>query len=954
LATVILNIFYLALLLKNGFISKVIKRTNLPERINQNLHRIGLFKEAQKSSRQIHESQATHLVKLPRPNILLALFLAVETAYFLSSVIDGNMLIRTVLAFPAAYILPGFVLRLLTSKPIHEDILRLIVESFVISTIINVVTLSLLILLNTHHYYFLLPLSQLLLVIFSVVLMKVRHSLPKLSVSKVDGSIILACFIVYLIAVTLYSLTPRLPTPDETKYIVNARYTLLDGKVYDTSAGLAMSPFTYLIKGRFFWTLLTASFLASTGLEPCFSHLLSPMFLSMIPIASLPLLPTCAHRRRGLLRFSLTIVLLTNPLLFYFSGFVLNEVALVFYITFALALFVNSFKRDRLGESIDFSKLILCFSVFFMAMVFIKPNMTVFLPMYVVLLFFALRHKTRVVYKRFGYVLLALPIIYELLIDVPFNLSKLFLKNEFFAHLTSKFIWVSPIEYFSGFFVARPWKSTTLFSHDTTEYLQLLYTMVSPEALGLILASMALAVPLALTLKWVRRDRKMITLTTLLTTTLPMQYFLIISNYSFRDAPRWGLFLFPMIVAFSLAILIREIDEHNVSTLLMFCIPSVLFLWIFAFLILRVGEIYFYYSYEIPQYLNWTINIVVPQLIVSILVLSLMSAKRTASISVRVPFARLKRMKHVSLSKILYSTLIMAIIMQNVYFSLFCVNNSSFFGQEHGLEDTDKFLASSNDSSMIFSNTYIYIRNYVSDNVLAEGRLFPPPRTENEFLQLIDFAPNGSLILISTDPEVAWIEYANDYIKKYSNLDIIMSNTSKGYAIRIKNEQLSTGQISLFRTVNSFTSNGVLSIIIVNDARLVWLNRQEKVLEMNIFSSTPSYIKTIIKTDHFVELLNITLSPGNNIVRLGGDSYYKQYVTKVMVFIEDQNGNKVYDEEVTMFNVEGIQLSFTLVLISILLGVLFLTRRSKHMRVRAYPVRESSAEKDSSKTRALK
>jgi len=231
--------------------------------------------------------------------------------------------------------------------------------------------------------------------------------------------------------------------------------------------------------------------------------------------------------------------------------------------------------------------------------------------------------------------------------------------------------------------------------------------MISPEVLGLILASMALGAPLALARKWVRRDQKMVILSLLLTTTVPLMYFLMISNYSFRDAPRWSLFLFPIIVAFSLAILIRETDEHNVPALFMFCIPAVLFLWIFAFLILRVGEIYFYYSYGVPQYLNWTVNIVALQLIIYILVLSLMSARRVASISVRVPFAKLKRIQHLSLSKILYSSLIMAIVTQNVYFSIFCVNNSSFFGQGHGLEDTDRFLASSNDSPMIFSNTYI-------------------------------------------------------------------------------------------------------------------------------------------------------------------------------------------------------------------------------------------------------
>ena len=228
----------------------------------------------------------------------------------------------------------------------------------------------------------------------------------------------------------------------------------------------------------------------------------------------------------------------------------------------------------------------------------------------------------------------------------------------------------------------------------------------------------------------------------------------------------------------------------------------------------------------------------------------------------------------------------------------------------------------------------------MSDNVLAEGRLFAPPNTENEFLQLLDFAPNGSLIFISNDTKVTWLGSANNYIKKYVDRDVITSNTSNAYAIRIKSEQLSTGQISVFRIVNSLTFNGGTSQIIVNDARLVRLSNQE-VLQLNISSSTPSYIKTMLGTIGFVELFNITLLSGNNIVTLGGSSY-QRHQTKVRVFM---NGTIVYAGEVEMFNVEDIQLSFTLISISILLVVLFLTRRSKPMRVCAYLVRGLDAER---------
>jgi len=105
--------------------------------------------------------------------------------------------------------------------------------------------------------------------------------------------------------------------------------------------------------------------------------------------------------------------------------------AMVFYITFGLALFINSFRKNHLGESIDFSKLFLCVIVLSITMVFIKANMAVVFPMYVVLLFFALKHKAKVIYRRLLYVLLILPIAYELLIDVPFVLSNWFFNNRF-------------------------------------------------------------------------------------------------------------------------------------------------------------------------------------------------------------------------------------------------------------------------------------------------------------------------------------------------------------------------------------------------------------------------------------------------------------------------------------------------------------------------------------------
>ncbi len=919
---------------------------------NQNPNGIHLSNEMETHSKQIGEwsltrTGSTSLARSIQLNIRLVGIIAIEIAYFLSLIVEGTVFIRAVLVFPAVYILPGLVLRLSTSKSNPGYMINLLVESFVVSTAINVVTVSLLIVFNAQHYHLLLSLLNLLVVVSAGAFAKVRNVLSKLPVNNIDAATILLCFVTFMVAINLYSSTPRLLTPDETSYVVNARYALLNGKVYDVSAGTVTSAFACLIKGRFFWTLLTASFLASTGLKAHFSHLLSPMFLIMVALASVCLIPE-SSRRQGLLRFSVIAVSLTNPLLFYSSGFILNDLAMAFYITFSLALFINSFRQSDPRESIDLSKLCLCTVVFLLATVFIKWNILVVFSMYAVLLFFVLRQKATVVHRRLLYVLLILPIAYELFIDLPFVISNWFFNNRFFAQMFYRVLWVSPLEGFLGLFIVRPWGSTTLFSYDAIQYLQLIYTMISPEVLGIILASMALAAPLGLMLKWIRKDWNMFALALLLSMTMPIVYFALLSGYSYMDAPRFCLFLLPMIVAFSLAILNREIHEGNTWALLIFCIPSVLFLWIFAFLILQVGTIYFYYSYG-TQYLNWTISLVAPQLVVFIAILSLVSFRNTRNTAVGVPFAKLKVLKNLSLSKVLYSAMIIAIVLQNVHFSVYCVRNSSFLGHRHGLEDIDRFLGGASGSSMIFSNTYVYMRTYIPDDFLAHSRLFPLPDTEDDFLRLLDFASDGSLIFISTDPEMTWLEPANGYIKKYVDQDIIVSNTSKSYAIRVENEQLSTGLISLFRIANSPTIDEGSSRIVVNDARLVRLDDQEKVLQLNISSSESDCIKIMIGTDRSVELYNITLSSGNAILRLRGGSHW-HHLTKVSVSIEDENGNKLYNGNVEMFNFEGIQLSFTAITIIMVILFLLLMMRSKPRRVPAHLVEMTNRVEDSSKT----
>jgi len=230
----------------------------------------------------------------------------------------------------------------------------------------------------------------------------------------------------------------------------------------------------------------------------------------MIALASCLLVPSNLKYKRFLQAASFFLII-SNPLLVEFSGFILNDLAASFYILPSIMFFIKSIKTEENNVLIDLKGLTLCF-LSTLVVILIKPNIFFLLPLYIISIGFILKNKLYRI-RKYKVVILALivPLLaYELIIDIPYVLV-VWRKfgNESFRYaiwsFTKRFVVLgSPVESFLGWFISTPWKQTTVFSYDYFGYLNYLYSFLCPEALGLLFAGISLGLPVILFLKDIR------------------------------------------------------------------------------------------------------------------------------------------------------------------------------------------------------------------------------------------------------------------------------------------------------------------------------------------------------------------------------------------------------------------------------------------------------------------
>ncbi|NHV60338.1 MAG: LamG domain-containing protein [Candidatus Verstraetearchaeota archaeon] len=692
---------------------------------------------------------------LMRSRIILFSLIFVEFATLALSLTNTPPLIRAIFALPSFYIIPGAIL-LIALRGDVANFVKLTVEGFFLSTILSVMLTAVMLVLGLPLIPFNYSLTTLILVLSLSVIALIRKVEFKLR--KSDGLLFTITLLSYVIMLVYFNGLPRLFTPDETSYIADIRDTVLKGNVPSWSSVFS-SELIALLTGRIFWTLLGGSFLGATGLPSYQLNLLSNMFLPMIALTSSLLIPS-NFKDRELLRTASLVLIVSNPILVEFSDFILNDLALSFYIVFAIALFIESFKIEDVGKtSIDFRSLALCF-LSILIVILIKPNLLFLFPLYAIVIGFILKHKLHRI-KKYKVVLftLTIPLLaYELIIDIPYvfvvwwKFGSEPLRQAIWAFTKGFLALGSPAESFLGWFISTPWKDTTIFSYDYFGYSNYLYRFLSPEALSLLVAGLGLVLPTILLLKEIRNNLQTTLLILLTSIILILFFFTSLSSAIFWDINRYCLYIYPLITVASLIVFYVTFSEANVRKLVVLIVPSIFLLTTQASLLVGKGGVYI--GYGLPK-VNWTGAYLLLQLLIYLI---LVIITRNIIISFKLP---LKRHFRVYLPKVLFSSLVALILSSNLYFAEVFVDQSTSF-REVGLKDLDETLRGVN-TSFILSNSYIYLRDFVSDDVYRNSYLLPPPMTKQELDYFISKGFNGSRIVVAEDPAIASYEYANAY-----------------------------------------------------------------------------------------------------------------------------------------------------------------------------------------------
>ena len=862
-----------------------------------------------------------------RFSALYLITMLTSVAYFLS-VLTGFSFLSTILAFPAIYLAPGLILILLVSKGRKYEFRQLIVLSFFLSTIISVILNSTLISSGVIVCSFSIATIYLLLIFILIMLAVIIGRKPQMEASHLDYIFLCFSLVTYASLIYLFTSMPRLFTMDETTYIAWSRYTTLNGKIYPVGFCSLKSDLMCLIKGRFFWTLLISSFVSSTGLKAYQGHVVSTMFLPMIAVTSTLMIPE-KFKENKFLHIVIFLLVLTNPLLLLFSNFALNDLAVVFYLLLAVFSFVKSFNQREEGK-ISISLYGLFFSLLTLLVAFlIKENIIVIFAMYVILILYILRYRLYKVSKtwRASLYALTLPFIaYEVFIDIPYVISVWFIKNEVVAMLASRFLFISPAELFLGLFIPTPWNPITIFSYGFYDYLHYIYRMLSPETLGLLTAATGITLPLVLTLEGLRRNIQTRILIYLSTITLWLAYLLYLSMNSFWSIPRYFLFMTPILIVISLATIYEVFSSHNITTGIALILPSIFLLWTQFILSTKKGGIYV--SYGLPK-LNWTGKILMIQFIAYIVLLLVNVIVKMVNINVRRHlFGKFHEAK---VQKLVLLSLIITMFASTTYFSAYSLSASDFFKKNEAEITATLFKDIDLHNLIVVSNFHTYMRPYVPDRLLVEGYLFPPPITEEEFIDFLKTAPNNSLLVISCNPYLAWYEYANNYIKKYARGDAIPLDTKTEH-VRVKLMKEVDG-IKVYRIESPVQLHENNNIINVSSVRIYSTNATNVRLVIRANAVSRRRIFVIIGTLRFLKMLTADLDFGENEIiwdfryRLEDRRGYGSYIAGLSkILIYDETGDLLYTKT-HIFTLSGVYLELWLLTLTLLIsGILYLSR----------------------------
>ncbi|MCC6003937.1 MAG: hypothetical protein LM590_06305 [Thermofilum sp.] len=860
-----------------------------------------------------------------------------------------------VFVMPSLFIIPGAFLLAILRRNVN-NITKLIVEGYFISTIVSVMLTSIMLMLGLPLISLNYSLAVFILVLpLSIIALRIKI---EFKLSKPDILLVVVAFLAYVILIIYFSGLPRLFTPDETAYIFSARMGILNGVVPPMGVQPDANEVKSLFQGRYFWIYFLASFIGSTGLPAYQAGLLNVSFLIMTALASSLLVENKWESA------AVFMAVILNPLLFSFSALTLNDLAISFYAVFVVSHFISSFSKINNNLTISIKNLF--YSLLgIIVVIMIKPNIVVFIAMWIILVYIILRYK---LYKhnlkyRILLITMVLPVlIYELCIDIPYVVSVWILKNSELGSIFRKFLFISPVEHLLGLFFTPWWKPTasTLFTRSFADYMDYLYRILMPESSSVLVSTIILVLPFFILLGSLPRKQDKNIHVLLIFLSLWLFYIDAVRSFSLSDASRYSLWMIPLWIPLSLMVLRDVRDNPSFSKFLVLFMGALILLWINIWLSREKGGVYV--GYGLPLRL-WTANAFMTQLILLLLILSLLFLEKDLLIILRLTIGRnLSVEKSVNLKNVALFLVIALILLSEVYFSSQFIEKSKLY-ENHGFNMiSDALNGLEYNENLIFSNNYIYMRPYVNDKLFQQGLLLPLPDTKEEFLKLLEIAPNNTLLLISSDSDTTWYEYCNKYIKRYGNSDIITpekstfpilpkfnltnpilkmtfddanettvvdhSGSGNNYALKIKEITLPTGVVKLY-TISTQKNNPNLKEVLVKDLRLNIQKNLTVMLELQIDSLASKNVSILIATDRFTKIYNIPLNKGLNNVKFhfdyvvdpswyeAGGFYWIHLAQTRVIVIENNTIN--YNRFITIQDLELMNILFLILLCGFLI-----------------------------------
>jgi hypothetical protein len=842
--------------------------------------------------------------------------LFVEVAYLMFCLLNVPPLLRATVGFLALFIIPGMSLLTLFPRTSNESsLLRHLVEGFFVSTILAVLCTCFFILfkLPVIPLAYSLTISILVLVLLAATS---RRDTP-LKFSRRDVLVTSIIFLLYCALMMYFGTLPRVLSPDEASYLFSARIGLSGGEMLPMGTHTHDGDFSSLFNGRYFWIYLVTSFLGSTGLPAYYAGLLNVGFLVMTALASTLFIPKTVGLRSAI--FALVI---TSPFLFLFSARALNDLTASFYAVLAVWFFIKSFSEIDGVVSISFVNLAHSL-VAATVLILIKPNLLIFIVMGIILVYFTLKYRSSNLDCRYKILLmgtLVLVLSYELVIDVPYVISVWIVRSSELASIFQRFLPVSPFEHFIGMFLAPPWDPTasTLLTCGATEYLDYFYSFLEPESLSLVVSASILAIPALLLLQDRPKDVSLKILASLVFMSFYIFFFQAVSLFSLVDISRYSLWMVVIWIPLSLTQIRRIIENGSFRKILAVFLVTLILLGINLYITGEKGGVYTNYRR------TYTADIIILQIVFLALILSLVILKR-AHIRFSLSLGkRLSVVKRASLKEIGFYLLITVTLLNGFYFIIEFMNTDPYY-KDHGfIEIRNALHNATGNGSLIFANNYIYIRPYVSDELFENEILLPPPDTEEDFFELIQIAPNNTLVLLSDDDATTWYEYANDYIINYTYSGVIASNASiSAYAKCVHNEVLRFGQFSVFETV-SFGDRENSGELTVSNTKVRLLPNRTVILSLNVLASKPENVTVLLGTMRFTKVHSLSLESGINNVEFrdlsvfGDKGRTGRYFSQVKVLIINSEGNLAYDESITNVDLRIINYAFTLIIAAVL------------------------------------